>query len=115
MFFYRTVNTPKNIIAWLKGIKKDRAWLAEQCGVSATTVNGWLSAGRNIPAPSAKIIRQLMIKGGSLNPKLTLEQFNSATAKAAASGQTLEEWISDLITASLKLLIFGAVIWLILG
>lgn len=56
-----------------------------------------------------------MIKGGSLNPKLTLEQFNSATAKAAASGQTLEEWISDLITASLKLLIFGAVIWLILG
>jgi hypothetical protein len=105
------MNTAPHIKAWLKGIRKDRAWLADQCGVSAPTVDGWLSAGRNIPEPSAKIIRQLMIKGPSLNPKLTLEQYNQASAKAAAKGQTLEDWISDLITASLKLVIFGGVVW----
>lgn len=109
------MKTPTNIKAWLKLIKKDRAWLADQCGVSAPTVDGWLSAGRNIPEPAAKIIRQLMLQGASLNPKLTLEQYNMASAKAAAKNQTLEEWISDLIKNSLKLSVLGGVLYWCLG
>lgn len=87
----------ETIKTWLKANKKDRHWLASQCGVHKQTVDGWLSAGRTIPAPSAKIIRGIMSKGaGVLNPRLTLEEYNQAQALAAQKGQSLEDWISEL-------------------
>ncbi len=46
--------------SWLAGIPNGRQWLAEQCGVSKATVDGWCST-RIIPGPAIRIITQLMV------------------------------------------------------
>jgi len=54
--------TPEQIKDWLDIIQQKREWLAERCGVTKPTVNGWLSAGRLIPQPKLEIIY------GSMHP-----------------------------------------------
>jgi hypothetical protein len=44
---------------WLASIPNGREWLAKQCGVSKSTVDGWCS-NRTIPGPSSVIISDLM-------------------------------------------------------
>jgi|GEM_PF-6844539 len=44
---------------WLADTNRGRDWLAEHCGVSKSTVDGWLSK-RPIPKSSAKRILELM-------------------------------------------------------
>jgi hypothetical protein len=107
-----TVNT-EIIKTWLKTNKKDRHWLADQCGVHKQTVDGWLSAGRTIPKPAASIIQGLMNKGPSLAARLTLDEYNRAQNKAAESGKTLETWISDLIKTAIQLLLLAGLLWLV--
>lgn len=102
---------PETIKSWLKHNQKDRKWLADQCGVHKQTVDGWLSANRPISAPSAKIIRGIISKGGgALNPRLTLEQYQQAQAAANSKNLSLEEWIAELIKSAIKLIILGALI-----
>lgn len=36
---------PDSIRAWLNGLDKDRAWLAERIGVSKRTLDNWFSDG----------------------------------------------------------------------
>lgn len=88
---------PDKIKDWLKEIGKDRNWLADQCGSSLPTINGWLSAGRPIPTPILKIINRLMTGGVSLNPNLSLETVLKAQQIAKRKGQTFDEWIGELI------------------
>ena len=46
---------------WLKGIGKDRFWLAEQCGgVDKRTVDSWFFKSSKIPAKAQLIIESLM-------------------------------------------------------
>lgn len=45
---------------WLKKIKRNRAWLAEQCGVSIGQVHNWFSVSGVIPKKAALLIRLLM-------------------------------------------------------
>ncbi len=103
---------PETIKTWLKSNRKDRQWLADKCGVHKQTVDGWLSANRTISAPAATIIRGLMKGSAALNPRLTLEEYNRAQSIAHAKGQSLEDWISELIKGAIKLLIAAGLIWL---
>lgn len=52
----------KKVKDWLKSIKKDRQWLAEQCFVGKRAVDKWLSTARGIPAAKMALISQLMNK-----------------------------------------------------
>lgn len=49
-----------SIKKWLKKNNHNRAWLAEQCGVSKRTVDDWLSTSRQIPAKAILVIQKLM-------------------------------------------------------
>lgn len=82
---------------WLDQAGKDRRWLAHQCGVSKATVDGWLSAGRKIPAPAAKLISRLVNGPDTLNPTLSMREFLAAQRAATTAGLTLDEWIARLI------------------
>lgn len=82
---------------WLASTGHDRQWLAEQCHVSKTTVNGWLSAGRTIPKPAFSILKTLMGGKTVINPKIDLTTFLKAQEIAAMHNQTLNEWIELLI------------------
>lgn len=54
----------ENVKAWLKQIKKDRFWLAEQCGVHKRTVDSWFFKKSEIPAKALLTIYDLMTKQG---------------------------------------------------
>lgn len=57
----------ENVKAWLKKIKKDRFWLAEQCGVHKRTVDSWFFKKSEIPAKALLTIYDLMFKQGYLS------------------------------------------------
>lgn len=92
----------EEIKIWLSASGRSRDWLADQCGVALSTVNGWLSAGRSIPGPSMRIIERLQRGEVGLNPKLTVAELLSAQQKAKISGKTLDDWIADLIRAEVS-------------
>lgn len=56
---------------WLKSIKKDRKWLADQLFVSIHTVNNWLAPNSPIPIPKAKLayIQNLMTPHQTIKTK----------------------------------------------
>ncbi len=45
--------TKNEIVTWLKDHRRDRQWLAKQCGVSVGTVNNWFSTGFSAAALAA--------------------------------------------------------------
>lgn len=87
----------EEIKAWLTEAGKSREWLADECGVSFATVNGWLSAGRPIPGPALRIIERLRNGAPELNPRLSVTELLAAQQKARAKGLTLDEWLAELI------------------
>jgi hypothetical protein len=93
---------PDDIKRWLEEEKKDRHWLAAQCHVSKPTVDGWLSAGRKIPAPALAVIRGLMTPSAPISPKVALPVFMKAQRKAEAEGITLDEWMAKVIEAAVN-------------
>lgn len=106
---------PDKIKKWLYDKNRSRVWLADHCGVSKTTVDGWLSANRPIPKPSQKIIQKLMSDGTpSVNPRMTLSQYAKAEEIAKANGQTVTEWIEDLINKATTLAVLGGILYFIL-
>lgn len=53
--------TKNDIKKWLKTIKKDREWLAKQCGLnSKQSVDNWFAAAGKIPKAKLLLIRRLM-------------------------------------------------------
>jgi hypothetical protein len=102
------------IKTWLKHSGQTREWLATQCRVSPTTVDGWLSANRRIPGPSLAIIEELMNNKRSINPKLSLSDYARVQKAAESSGQSVTQWIENAIQKALMLTILGAVIYLML-
>lgn len=87
----------EDIKVWLTEAGKSREWLADECGVSVATVNGWLSAGRSIPGPALRIIERLRNGAPELNPRLSVTELLAAQQKARAMGLTLDEWLGELI------------------
>jgi hypothetical protein len=99
---------------WLKHTGQTRAWLATQCRVSPTTVDGWLSANRSIPGPSLAIIEELMSNRRTVNPKLSLSDYARVQRAADTEGISVTQWIENAIRKTLMLTILGAVIYLML-
>lgn len=64
------------ISTWLGEIGKSRDWLAEQLGVSITTVNGWFSPAseRPIPIPTNRLIDKLMQDIPMGEPRFTIPE-----------------------------------------
>ena len=42
--------TKEEIKDWLKGIGKDRFWLADKCGVEKVSVDGWFTSRGRVPS-----------------------------------------------------------------
>ena len=89
--------TGTQIKDWLASTGHDRTWLASQCHVSKSTVDGWLSAGRSIPKPAFSILKTLMGGRTTINPALVLTVFLKAQQIAESKNMTLDQWIEDLI------------------
>ena len=95
---------------WLRRQGYDYAWLANQCGVSETTVRNWM-ARKSIPAVKVAIIRSMMKDLPMILPRpgmtvrektvleltLTAEMRDALEAKAAPLGKTLGEFVEDMI------------------
>ncbi|MCD8061921.1 MAG: hypothetical protein LUE13_06225 [Akkermansiaceae bacterium] len=62
-------NEKENVKAWLKQIKKDRFWLADQCGVHKRTVDSWFFKKSEIPAKALLTIYDLMADQGYFSSK----------------------------------------------
>ena len=87
---------PAQIKQWLKTISRTRHWLAEQCGVSKLTVDGWMN-GRTIPKPAATIINNLMFKMAPITPRFSIEEYNRIQQAAKAEKMSIEAWIEKTI------------------
>lgn len=68
------MHTKEEIDNWLKQTGKNRAWLADQCGVSPGRVYIWFSKNSTIPAKAQIIIDKLMEEGNSHRPAGACEQ-----------------------------------------
>lgn len=103
--------TPAKIKEWLKSIRKDRAWLADQTKQSLATVNGWLAknAPRKINPHAIRDIQNLMDKPVSIDPVIPSSLVSRAMEDAEAQGISMDEWIARAFKAFLKLLAFIAV------
>lgn len=97
--------TKQEIDQWLKTLKKDRKWLAEQCGVSYGQVNNWMSKNREIPKKALIIIDNLMnqpqpaddsqisIADLDINLKVSHDKFLEFNNYAKACGMNIVDWI----------------------
>lgn len=76
------------ISAWLNEVGKSREWLAQQIGVSVTTVNGWFSqaSGRPIPLPTDRLIEKLMQDTHLGEPRFTIPESNRIRKAMQAAG-----------------------------
>lgn len=90
------------IKSWLESHRRDRQWLAEQCGVQLATVNGWLSANRKIGPAAKKRIQDLMHGPPRIEPKfpipIVLEMIEAAEDEHLAGP---EEWMQKTLLAAL--------------
>ena len=88
------------IKVWLKESGHDRHWLAKQCAVSKSTVDGWM-AGRGIPRPSQTIIAGLMYADKPIAPRFTMDQYSRIQQQAAKEGLAVDAWIEKIILKSI--------------
>lgn len=103
----------ENVKAWLKKIKKDRFWLAEQCGVHKRTVDSWFFKKSEIPAKALLTIYDLMFKQEHLSSEEELvvdesgmvtlevefdnEQYQIVKTEAERRGLDVGTYCSELI------------------
>lgn len=88
---------------WLKTNGKDRAWLAEKCGVSKHTVDGWF-AGRQISGPAKAAVERVLAGPPTIGDlKMSLDEWQQIQDRAAHEGVGPLEWIARVIKASLAL------------
>lgn len=94
--------TKQQIAAWLGKIGRDRHWLAEQCGASKPTVDGWFSK-KGFPRPALRIISALMAGEVAMDDDLSsvtfsLEEFGQIDAARKLAGYTSrKEFYRDAI------------------
>lgn len=85
--YYRGMVTPEEIKEFLKEIGEDRHWLATKTHSTKKTVDGWLSAGKNIPLAKQDIIRALILARQKTQEEDPLEKVKSVSIRFTA-----EEW-----------------------
>lgn len=89
--------TKEEIKKWLKSIKKDRDWLAEQCFVKRSAVNSWLSTDRGIPPAKLALIKNLM-EDEIIDLELPDEMENLLRKKAEEAKKSIDDLISQICT-----------------
>jgi len=94
---------PEQIKKWLKKTGNDRAWLARECGVAKKMLDGWLSAGREIPGSSRRIIDSLMSATPRLNPEFSLDEYGQLAKAAEAQGISVNQLVANVVRASILL------------
>lgn len=113
----------RELKAWLKMQGLDYSWIADQCGVTEVTVRNWMSQ-KTIPELKMQLIRKMQAQMPAppsvftpsatrsgvavetslvCSVRLTPEQYNCLSRKAAVQGTTVEslvkQAIDDLILA----------------
>lgn len=106
-----------DVKAWLKAIKRNRDWLAEECGVKKRTADNWLSSSQPISTQATRLIERLMVQypAAGSTPEtppsvadnaitLTVDDatFDAWNNAATAQGKLLRQWCVDVINESLK-------------
>lgn len=82
---------------WLAATGRNRDWLADQCGVSKRTVDGWLSS-RSAPPLAEKFIERLMKEDSLSDLALSYEDWKTINSAMAASGYSyFNEFALDTI------------------
>lgn len=90
--------TSETVEAWLKAVKRDRQWLADELGTSKRTVDNWLSEGRPIPETSQRFIARLMADVVAVRPKYTPKQFSLIEQAMRAQGyDDIETYVVDTV------------------
>ena len=89
-----------DVKSWLRAIKKDRFWLADQLGVSKLGIDGWLSRTRPIPKSALRLLPRLMER---YPVAVTKEQANSETAMRSISSPCTQEQKEKIQAASSKI------------
>ena len=97
---------PDQIKSWLKENGRDRVWLAKQCSVSKSTVDGWM-ANRPIPKPTQSVLAALIYSDRPLSPKFTMEQFAKIQQRAKTEGVSVESWIEKAVVGALSVMMFA--------
>lgn len=94
--------TLEEILNWLAMCSRDRDWLADQIGVSKTTVNGWFSTGakRPIPEPTHRLLSLLMQNTELGEPRFTHDEHSRIQqAMKAADYEDFPEFVRDAVHA----------------
>lgn len=103
--------TRDEVKVWLKGIGRNRYWLASEIGVTKTTVDGWFS--RSVPEWAKNVMIQLRKKYPVPSERLALtrdlqapcvfsirvsgEKFDAMNRVALKKGLLMREWINQLV------------------
>lgn len=106
-----------DVKAWLKAIKRNRDWLAEECGVKKRTADNWLSSSQPISTQATRLIERLMAQYPAADSipatppnaadnaiTLTVDDatFDAWNKAATAEGKLLRQWCVDVINESLE-------------
>lgn len=78
--------------------------------VSKDTVISWENGRNKIPG---WVSRRLRLDQFQIKPFLDVEDFSKAQEKAKEKGQTVEEWIADIVKKALVFTIAAAALWLL--
>lgn len=77
--------TKKEIKLWLKSIGKDRQWLAQMCGVTKPTVDGWFRLAGVIPDYKLKLIKQKMKSENQKDIQIIITDYDASSKRLAFS------------------------------
>ncbi|WP_397385953.1 hypothetical protein [Prosthecobacter sp.] len=93
-----------------KGKKLTQQQMADWLGVKKRRLQSWEAALHPVPQWAVDKINEVP----SLNPKLTLEEFQRLNKKAEEQGKTVEQLIADIIKAAILLAMCTAGLWMLL-
>lgn len=90
-----------DIKSWLKNTGRNRQWLADQLGISKSTINKYLSTTLDIPIKSLKIIEILMHSEEDISTSMPIiipEEFVAyVQQESARMHQSIDEFCGHLI------------------
>lgn len=101
---------PSDMRAYRKQNKLTQAALAARLDVKTRTVVAWEGGQNPIPKWVDDRIRSASQR---LDPTMSYETFQAAQAAASSKGQTLEEWISDLIKNAVVFAVIGVIAYIL--
>lgn len=99
---------PEELRSYRKQNKLTQAALASRLDVKTRTVVAWENGQNPIPKWVSDRLKNESLR---LNPKMDYETFQAAQSAAAAKGQSLEQWIADLIKNAVGLFMLAGILY----